>query len=578
MPSLPTSLGYFVKSAGARPFSQDSIVGVTEKKQFPQASQDFGLGALFRTQIDTLEIILGQRTGGLSFKDIASGKIGLYRIQAGFQTDVLLREFEFDLASMRKDKSFRFYMSSPGAPDEDIWVACSLTLVTGDELFKSIDVEVDDDTRKISPQKQRVGHMDDSANISWEHKAPTPVQVRALDDLAETPALLLDFVGTPLVQYDNGDVFYSGGGNRYLTGDTVVYQEEDEAPWDLGCPVFMEQRSANLLPHAGMNVNYGAWEAPHDPVVVETRELFEPFGDSFRIAYFSVSSPKSVNSAWFWKSDAVPFDGNTVTGSAFLYAASDDYQRLKFEIVIQILSTAEVVMYEVSKPVDYTELQSFNVHEASWYKPNKSAPISGKVRIGVRVRDFNPGDRFILGIAFPQIEYAKTATTRMPSGGTRQRDQLIYTPSDTYKAEMTFGGMVIRWAPLYDGVPDPAGDQVLFDSRDTDGRSGLILTHRRDGIFAARLVDAAGTFAEVTSASTIPLEAGAEYTTSVYWDCQSRQLRIDINGAVLVNRTFMAFPNLGQTPMPRVLFGTSYLEVEQPQFKLLSFEHRAAPT
>lgn len=578
MPSLPTSLGYFVRSAGARPFSQETIVGVSEKRAFPPSDKDFGIGALFRTQIDTLEIVLGQRANGLEFKSIVSGTIGLYRIQAGFQTDVLLRQFEFDLSSMRRDKSFRFYMASPGAPDEEIWVACVLTTKTGEELFKSIDVEVDDENRKIPAQKQRVGHLDDSVNISWEHKAPAAIQIRALDDLAETPALLLDFTGAALIRHDSGDLYYAGGGNRFLSGaDGIFYQDEDEAPWELGCPVYLESRSYNLLPHAGMNSNYGTWEATNDPVVVETRDVFDAFGAAYRLAYFSVSSPKSINSAWFWKSDTVAHDGNTATGSAFVYAASDDYQRLTFELVLQVLSPAEVVLYESTRKLDYADLQSVAVHEVSWYRGQKAPAVPGKIRMGLRVTNVNPGDRFIVGVAFPQIEYAKTASTRMPSGGTRQRDQLIYTPSDEYPAEMDFGGMVLNWAPLYEGVPDPMGDQVLFDTRDIDGRNGVSLIHKRDGLFVARVVDETGTYAEVSSASTIPLEAGADYETTVYWDCPSKQLRIDINGSPLVSKTFTAFPAMGKIPMPRVQFGTSYLEQEQPQFKINSFEHRTAP-
>lgn len=579
MPSLPTSLGYFVKTAGARPFSNESIVGVSDQRQFPVPAQDFGIGALFRTQIDMLEIIVGPRTGGLDFKSIQSGTIGLYRIQAGFQTDILLRQFDFDLTSQRKDKSFRFHMTSPGAPDEDIWVACVITLKTGEELFKSIDVEVDDPTRKIGAQDQRIGHLADSQDVSWEHKKPTPIVVRALTDLAETPALRVDFESPQVIQYDTGDLYYSGGGNRFLTGsEAVVYQEEDEAPWDLSADVYMESRSLNLLPHAGMNANYGTWEAPDEPVVVETREVFDAFGASYRIAYFSISSAKKINSSWFWKSDTVDFDGNTITGSAFLYAASDDYKRLTFDLVLQVLTTSGSVLYEVAKPIDYLELQGMSVHEVNWYKQQNLPPVVGKVRLCLRVTDLNPGDRVIVGIAFPQIEYAKTASTRMPSGGVRQRDQLTYTPSDEYPNEMTYGGFTIAWVPLYEGIPDPTDNQVLFDSRDDNGRNGITLMHRRDGLFVARLVDSTGTFAEVSSASTIPLIEGETYETTVYWDCMVRQLRIDINGSPLVQRSFNAFPNMGQVPMGRIQFGTSYLEQERPSFKIRNFEHRTVPT
>ena len=578
MPSLPTTLGYFVRSAGARPFSQSTISGVTESLAFPPPDKDFGLGALFRTELDILEIIIGPRTGGLDFKQITSGVIGLYRIQSGYQTDVLMRQFAFTSADMRKDKSMRFHMTSPGAPDEDLWVACSITLTTGETLFKSIDAENDERGTSNLAQKQRTGNLAKTQDVSWEHNAPKPIIVRALDDLAETPAVFLSFSGEPLVQFATGTLTYSGGGNRFLSGPNgITYQSEDQEPWDIGADLFLEPRGKNLLPNSGMNANTGTWEGTNDPVVVENPDVFDAFGPAYRVMYYTVSSPKHINSSWFWKSPDVDFDGNTLTGSAFLYAASDDYRRLKFELVLQIMTISGTTLYESTKEIAYEDLQGFSTHEVAWYKPQAATAVPGRARLGIRVKDFNPGDRFILGMGFPQIEYSHTATSRMPSGGTRQRDQLTWAPDSSYPAEMTYGGCFVSWTPLYDGVPDPLGDQVLFDTRDDAGRTGLVLTHRRDGLFVARLVDATGTFVELQSASTIPLAAGNEYVSAVYWDCTNRKLRMDINGSPLMTRTYAAFPALGSIPLGPVRFGTSYLEQESAQFKLSVFEHRIAP-
>lgn len=580
MSSLPYSLGYFVKAAGARPFSQTTIIGVTEDRPALTPCQEFGLSAFYRTDIDTLEIIVGQRSGALSFSDIASGALGLYRIQAQCQTDTLLRSLEFDPSCQRSDKSYRFYMTSPGAPDCEIWVACVLTLKDGTELFKDVAVLTDENQAKIPAQKQRVGHLSNSQDISWEHKAPATIAIRALDDLADTPIVRMDFTQASPLRYDMGSLLYAGGGNRFLVGDSgIVFQNEDTAPWELGVPVFMENTASNLLTNAGMNVNYGTWAATNDPVVVETREVFTAFGDAYRMAFFTGSSPKSVDSSWTWSSDKVAFDGNTITGSIFLYANTTDYDRLKFELVLRIISSSgTAVLYESTKQIAYTNIQNVSVHEVSWCKETAATAVPGFVQLCVRVSNFNPGDRFVLGIGFPQIEYGKTASTRMPSGGVRQRDQLIYTPSASYLKEMDFGGMQATWVPLYDGAPDPADDQVLFDTRNALGKNGIVLKHTRRGIFSARLVDAAGTFAEVESASLIPLENGVTYKTIVYWDTNSRQMRIDINGSPLVTKTFMAFPNMGKVAPTFIKFGTSYLETERPAFKLLGFEHKVAKT
>lgn len=578
MSSLPNSLGYFVKSAGARPFSQTSIVGVTETKPALRADQEFGLSAFFRNDIDSIEILVGQRPNGLLFSAIASGTIGLYRIQPGCPTDTLLRSLDFDTSCQRSDKSYRFYMTSPGAPDVEIWVACLLTLKDGTTVFKDIPLLTDENQSRIPSQKQRVGHLNDSQDVSWEHKAPATVAIRALDDLAETPLVQMKFQGQPLLRYDAGSLIYAGGGNRYLVGpSSIVYQDEDTAPWELDMPVFLESTASNLLPHAGMNINYGSWDSLNDPVVSETREVFTAFGDAYRMAFFTVSSPKQINSTWTWRSDKVAFNGNTVTGSMFIYANSDDADRLKFELVIQVISsTGSAVLYEQSKLLSYADIKNVNVHEVSWCKAAATTAIPGYIQMLLRVSNFNPGDRFVLGLGFPQIEYGKTASTRMPSGGTRQRDQLIYLPSSTYLPEMDFGAMQITWAPLYGGAPDPADDQILFDTRDSSGNNGLVLKHTRIGLFVARLVDATGTFAEVSSASLIPLEAGAVYRTIVYWDDMLRQMRIDINGSPLVTKTFRAFPNMGKIAPNRILFGCSYLEQEQPEFKLIGFEHKIA--
>jgi len=578
MSSLPNSLGYFVKSAGARPFSQTSIVAVTENKPALQSYQEFGLSAFFRNDIDSLEILVGQRSDGLSFSSIASGTLGLYRVQPGCQTDTLLRSLDFEPSCQRYDKSYRFYMTSPGAPDEQIWVACELTLKDGTTVFKDIPLLTDENQARIHNQNQRVGHLSSSQDVSWEHKAPATVAIRALDDLAETPLVQMNFTDQPLLRYDDGTLIYAGGGNRFLVGtSSIIYQDEDTAPWDLGMPVFLESTASNLLPHAGMNVNYGTWDSLNDPVVVETREVFTAFGDAYRMAFFTASSPKQINSTWTWRSDKVAFDGNTVTGSMFVYANSDDADRLKFELVLQVISaTGSAVLFEGTKQLAYTDIKNVNVHEVNWCKETSATAVAGYVQLLLRVSNFNPGDRFMLGLGFPQVEYGKTASTRIPSGGTRQRDQLIYLPSSSYLAEMDFGAMQVTWAPLYEGAPDPAGDQILFDTRDSLGKSGIVLKHTRVGLFVARLVDAAGTFAEVSSASLIPLENGVTYKTIVYWDDSLRQMRIDINGSPLVTKTFMAFPNMGKVAPTRILFGCSYLEQENPEFKLFGFEHKIA--
>lgn len=579
MPSLPRTLGYFVRSAGARPFSQSTISSVTESLSFPPAEKDFGLGALFRTELDILEVIVGPRSGGLDFSQIASGTIGIYRIQPGFQTDVLTRQLDFTQADRRKDKSFRFHMTSPGAPEEELWVACSLLLTTGETLFKSIDAENDFLGNPNLTQRQRTGNLAKTQDVNWHHPAPAAVEVRALDDLAEMPAVKLDFMSAPQVQYADGSLMYSGGGNRFLCGydGSTVFQKEDEAPWDLDAETFIEPNGRNLLANAGLNSDYGSWHATNDPVVVETRDVFSTFGDSYRLLYYNVSSPKGINSSWFWASPSAACTGETVTGSVFLYAASDDYERLQFELAIQILTPTGTVLHENTKVISYSDLQDFATHEVTWYKPQGATAVQGFARICVRVIDFNPGDRFIIGIGFPQLEYNRTASSRMPSGGTRLRDQIAWVPSSNYPAEMTYGGCFVTWAPLYEGTPDPLGDQILFDTRDDSGNNGLMLMHKQDGVFKARLVDGSGTFAEIESASTIPLIAGQEYTTAVYWDCTSRKLRIDIDGSPLMSRTYSVFPNLGKVPLGAVRFGMSYLETESAQFKLVAFEHRTAP-
>ena len=552
---LPPSIGLFCQRLGANPYAGERIETFSRTRDDSEA---FGLGAVVVVETDQVRVSIGPRPG-LDLTAVESGVVGLYRV-IDTREDYLIREIEFDASTQRADGSWIIIFSRQEITD-DLWVACDLSFAN--ETMSAVSPVITDGTGRHA--KRLPFELKQAPSLSTEDplKTAPPITIVVKDQELRT-ALHVDFNEQRPVRVGAATVAYAGGGNRYLpSAQGPVLQTVGQAPWSLGAAMVIESAGSNEFPGASLVDTVWSWTATNNPTVADA--MYELPGFSERLVSFIVQDAKSINSMWKLNFDPIVWSGETVTASAFTEVAHADGNTSKFWFGIELLENDGMTVRDAV----WTELGNapgLRVSSATWPRPAAATAVPGKMRISLKITNLDPGDYCQIITGFPQLEYSSSAGSR--TTGTRQADTVTITP--TYQFDNTFGRFVAEFSPLYDGVPGAVGPQLIFDTRDASGRNGFWAGHRPDGLFEFGIADDMGQVF-MRSASVVQLVEGERYKLNAYWDKGEKNLRLDLNGALLVEKSFTTFTL--PDALSRIRIGARYNGVHSGNFQLFEFKH-----
>lgn len=553
---LPPSFGLFCQRLGAHPYADGRLETFSRDRDL---SSKFGLGALLITETDCIRVSIGPRPE-LDLADVVTGVAGLYSV-IDARTDHLIREIEFDQSYRRNDGSWLLTLANQDT-NADLWVACELQFA--DKTVNSIVQVIVDFGRKAkripseSKSKGTLGRIDPLT------VAPVGTTTISVKERELRRALEIDFEEPKPIVFGSATLAYSGGGNRYLPSNAgPVLQKLNEAPWVLGASTIVEDAGTNVFPNSGLYSKCWNWTATNTPTVLELG--FDLPGFSEKLIGFTIQDAKGINSVWQLNFDMIDWSGDTITVSSFTELQYLEGNTSKFWIGVELFEDDGTTLRD-SKWEQIEKKQGLSINSATWALASGATLVSGKARISFKMTDLNPGDYGTFIVGFPQIEYARTAGSR--TIGIRQADTLVATPSYTF--DNNYGRFDVSFSPLYNGVPGIAGAQIFMDTRDSSGRNGVWIGHRPDGLFEFGLSDALGQVF-VRSASVIQLVEGETYTLIARWDLEAKNMRLDLNGDLLVER------NLNTILVPTILnpikFGTRFNGTHAGNFQILSFKH-----
>lgn len=552
---LPPSIGLFCQRLGAKPYAPERIETFSRTRD---DSEEFGLGAVVVVETDQVRVSIGPRDG-LDLSTMTSGVVGLYRV-IDTREDYLIREIEFDVSMQRADGSWVIIFSRQEITD-DLWVACDMVFAS--RTVSAIAPVVFDGTGRHT--KELPFKLKQAPSLSAEDplKTAPPVVVVVRDEELRT-AMSVDFKEQRPVRAGAATVTYAGGGNRYLPSPRgPVLQQLGQAPWTLGAAVIIEDAGSNEFPGAGLFDKVWNWTATNNPTVADMQ--YELPGFSERLISFTVQDAKSINSQWKLDFNPILWSGETITASAFTEVGHADGNTSKFWLGLELLESDGTTVRDAV----WTELGNapgLKVSSATWPRPSAATAVSGKARLCVKITNLDPGDYCQIIVGFPQLEYSSSAGSR--TTGTRQADTVTVLP--TYAFDNTFGRFAVEFAPLYNGVPGAAGPQLILDTRDASGRNGFWVGHRSDGLFEFGIADALGT-TFMRSASVVQLTEGELYKLNAYWDKTEKNLRLDLNGALLVEKNFNTFTL--PDALTRIRVGARYNGAHAGNFQVFSLKH-----
>jgi hypothetical protein len=96
------------------------------------------------------------------------------------------------------------------------------------------------------------------------------------------------------------------------------------------------------------------------------------------------------------------------------------------------------------------------------------------------------------------------------------------------------------------------------------------VAHKANGLFEFGTADNLGS-SIINSASVIPLQEGDEYILVARWNAESKNMRLDMNGVKIVEKTMTTFTNT--QVLTSVRFGTRYDGQHRGSFQIISFKH-----
>jgi hypothetical protein len=550
---LTPKFGLFCQQIGVQPFVDGRIEPFS--RNFSN-SEEFGLGCVYNNETGNIHVTIGERAG-LSLSTMVSGFVALYRV-IDARSDYLLKSTEIDTAFLRNDKSIVVTFNSQ-SPD-DLWIACSITFPS--KTLASICSAVQDEsTKSIIPPLTSTYRLGFNSAHEKIHEVPEKNLIIKEDEVYGK-LIELDFSNPKPVIYGSGSIFYAGGGNRYLpTPEGVVVQSQNAAPWKLLGPCWIEDAGGNVFDKYGLHSTCWSWTSTGKPEVVESMFMLSGFNE--RAVSFSINETDGLDREWELVFDPTPWTGHTVSGSCFLKVDSID-ELSSIEVGLKLLNSNGSV-----RDTRWTKLESsdqFNVVGSSFYLKQTDVPIAGLVSLAVRLKGIARGQSPIVSVAFPQIEYSPIPSSRSLSS--RQADTLYYQNSDKFYPD--YGRIEVSFTPLYNGFPKACGHQLLVDTRDSSGRNGLWIAHKANGIFEFGSCDNLGSTI-VQSSSTIAVKENIPHTVVARWNAESKNMRLDIDGVKLVEKTFQTFTNTQL--INTVRFGTRYDGQHRGSFQIHSFKH-----
>jgi hypothetical protein len=552
---LPPSLGLFCQRLGAHPYAAERIETFSRTRDNSEA---FGLGAVVIVETDQVRVTIGPRPE-LDISNIESGVVGLYRV-LDTREDYLLREIEFDSSMQRSDGSWILVFSRQEITD-DLWVACDLVLPT--RTVSAIAPVIRDGTGR-HPKKLPTQLAQPRALSEDDPLKTAPPKRIVVSEKDLRTVLHLDFGERKPIIVGNATLLYAGGGNRYLPSNVgPVLQPVNKAPWLLDASMIVEGAGSNEFTKSGLFTKCWDWTATNTPNVLEISYDLPDFSE--KLIGFTIQDAKSINTVWQLNFEAVSWTGETITASGFTELKMPEGNTSKFWFGIELLELDGTTVRESN----WTELghdTGLRISSATWAKPSTQAAVPGLMRVALKVTNVDPGDYCQIITGFPQLEYASCAGSR--TNGVRQADMLSIQTTNAF--DNTFGRFSLEFAPLYGGVPGSAGHQLLIDTRDASGRNGFWIGHRANGLFEFGTSDAFGQVF-VRSASVIHLVDGERYRINAYWDNEAKNLRLDLNGDLLVERDLNTL--LMPETLTRIRFGNRYNGEHAGNFQIFTFKH-----
>ena len=544
---LPDKLGDFVVELGADVYAPGALYPYTNTLEL---SEDFGLGALYNAEDDSITVTLGPRSINITS---AFGSVGLYRA-LDTRSDVLLKSLDFDSTYARQDRSYIFRFTGLNER-EHLWVLAQLELPSGLMLNAIAPVTtISDRVPNITPVHTPVTRRRQTGQDPVDGIVQDVIVVREKELL---DALHLDFSVDAPVRYGAGTLTYAGGGNRYLVGFSgPVWQDQDQAPW-------LGQAWPLLEPAGGNNVDDYMLAADSFTVTGSAEVVSSDLNlDGFteRFLQFHIQQQPTLNGVWELAFTPTAWDGTALTGSMFLQATTGTHR-----VRLGLRTTNTTGTTETwSDNLDVTELSVVGV--------SKAGPVeaAGTVSLVVRISDLNPGDFVELTCGFPQVEYGAGVHSR--STGIRAADNLVFTPG--YALEGSYGRFDIVLVPSYRGIPNEVGAQLFFDSRDSNGLNGFWLGHRTDGLLEFGMAGSTGTV-HVRSASAIQLSDSKPVRISCFFDVTSKNMRVDVDGVVAVEKTLSTI--VSPSSWNSIRFGSRYNSEHYGNFVLHEFKHQQTP-
>ena len=387
--------------------------------------------------------------------------------------------------------------------------------------------------------------------IEYEGKHNQSFQIDEADyekvDMAganELPDILvdLDFLnGDNYINIMNGDVTYTGGGNRLLRNvedpTTFTLQATDDLPPHIGGRLLAEPTATNFFPNSALIDITN----PFTTAGTDNKVLTESSIRSFINSKEEIEVPL-VNQLHFVFEGLSTYDGTTrhatATSPKVSYASGNDIlisslvrityrdstvTLTNFKLIAKFYNNANTVVYSETVTYSPADFVSDNIYSmAEVFVASGSIPgTATKVGFMIDFDSFEACDRIEVFMAGPSIEYAQFTTSRtVAETATALRLPDTLTIGQANNLNVSKGMVVIEYVPMYDGAPPVAA--TMFDSRLTTTLfNGFVATHRVDGFVEFSIVDQGGTVQSVVSGSAVSLAIGENVTFNFLWDTAS---------------------------------------------------------
>lgn len=389
----------------------------------------------------------------------------------------------------------------------------------------------------------------------------------------------LDFLNEDqYLQTLEGDLSYSGGGNRLLNGvrdpNDMFLQEPDELPITFGARTLVEGPATNLLSDSVLGLNIFSVTRPDQTVRVDS-ELSELC--------------PGVNQAWYAVEGSVSFDGTerdiaicspkvTITAGqpvlgsvlARVMLRDDKVTLDKFKLRINFWNNSNALVGSFDSDYDIFSFESdtsFSLMQA--YVAAGSVPVAAtKASFDVVIGSWEGCDLMNLWLAAPVIEHATFTTSRVVGSSapvSRVRDDMRIQQHGNIN--LNTGRIIVGFAPSYDNVP-PA-NVTLFDTRRAEV-SGYTLRHLTSGNIELTAVDPSGNTQQAVSAVPLSLPFGVPVEITAQWTTSS--LRV-LNGTTVIAEFVGSYQQprdpSGEISIGQKMDGTEPLSGEIHTFKSL---------